>query len=109
MIVESKSPTLLMAAGELLRLPEGSCARVECAGGAVWVTQEGDRNDRVLSAGESARIGSGSLALVQAFEPSLIRVVAAPTGCAPAARAGERGWRKWFQRPSANAAATLAA
>jgi len=109
MIVESKSPTLLLKAGEILRLPEGSCARIECDLGAVWVTEDGDQSDRVLAAGDSARIGRGSLALVQAFEPSTVRLVANPAGCAPATRGASGGLRRWLGAARAAHAGAFAA
>jgi hypothetical protein len=87
MIVETTSPTLVLAAGELLRLPAGACATVLCSQGAVWVTQQGERRDLVLSAGETAELGASALVLVQAFEPSLIQMRARPAGCA-AGRSG---------------------
>jgi len=95
MIVETTSPTLMLAAGELLRLPAGACATIVCSSGAVWVTQDGELRDLVLSAGESAEIGNRALVLVQAFERSLIRVQAAPAGCAARQREASRAPRRW--------------
>ena len=42
MIIESPSPTLMLAPGELVRLPAGACATIACSRGAVWVTQDGE-------------------------------------------------------------------
>lgn len=111
MIVETASPTLMLAAGELLRLPAGACATIACSSGVVWVTQDGERRDLVLSAGESAEIGDRALVLVQAFEPSLIRVQAAPAGCTAGrspreANRAPRRWASWiWGAPSGTVAA----
>jgi len=112
MIIETPSPTLMLAAGELVRLPAGACATIVCSRGAVWVTQDGERRDLVLSAGQSAELGDRGLVLVQAFEPSRIRVQAAPAGCAAARGSGRkasrspRRWSSWtWGAPSGTAAA----
>ncbi len=112
MIIETPSPTLMLAPGELVRLPAGACATIACSRGAVWVTQDGELRDLVLSAGESAELGESALVLVQAFEPSLIRVGAASAGCAAARGSGRkasrpaRRWSSWiWGTPSGTAAA----
>ena len=74
MVIESVSPSLMLAAGELVRLPAGACATIFCARGALWVTRDGEPQDIVLSRGDALDIRGGSLTLVQAFEPSLLQV-----------------------------------
>jgi hypothetical protein len=119
MVFESSSPRLMLATGELLRLPAGACATLVCASGSVWVTRDGDAGDVVLSGGESLDFKGSALTLVQAFEPSLVQVRAASAPCADDAaegrwtRVGRRtaaltsGARAWL-RPTPRAAATSA-
>ncbi len=96
MIFESVSPSLMLSAGELVRLPAGTCATIVCAQGSVWVTRDNELRDSVLSRGDSLDIGEGALTLVQAFEPSLIHLREGSARCAKAARvpaaARARGW-----------------
>ena len=87
MILESASPSLMLAPGELVRLPAGACATIVCAQGAVWVTRDGEPQDTVLARGESLDVGDDVLTLVQAFEPSLIRLREGSARCAQAAAA----------------------
>lgn len=91
MFIESPSPTLLMSAGELARLPAAACATIECVGGSVWITQDGQATDYVLESGQTVELSHGDPVLVQAFEPTLLRVRPRSTGCAQAAR-GSRGF-----------------
>ncbi len=74
MFIETASPTLLLSAGELLRLPAAACAIIECAEGSVWITEDGWRDDVVLAPGERFDASRGGKVLVQAFEPSLLRL-----------------------------------
>lgn len=56
-------------------LREASGARVLCLSGALWVTQEGGRDDVILKDGESFRITRGGLTLVTALRGSELRVI----------------------------------
>jgi hypothetical protein len=47
---------------------------IVCDSGTVWVTQDGDPRDVILSAGRSFTIDRIGTALMQAFEPSSIRI-----------------------------------
>lgn len=50
--------------GEVLRLTDAAGRHVGVVRGSVWLTQHGDRRDRILHAGESFRIGREGLTLV---------------------------------------------
>ena len=45
---------------------------IRCLSGSLWVTQEGDARDHVLSAGEEFVIESAGVIVVQAFTPALV-------------------------------------
>ena len=44
--------------------------RVECLSGSLWITQDGDRRDIVLSAGEAFDFDRSGVALLSAFADS---------------------------------------
>jgi uncharacterized protein YjiS (DUF1127 family) len=50
--------------GEVLRLPAAAGRHVGVVQGNVWVTQQGDLRDRVLSTGESLRLERDGLSLL---------------------------------------------
>jgi hypothetical protein len=56
-------------------LREARGARVLCLSGALWITQEGGKEDVVLQAGESLRVTRGGLTLVTALRGSELRVI----------------------------------
>ena len=47
----AKGPSVRLDADTVLRIRNGRGTRLSCAGGIVWVTQEGSANDTVLEAG----------------------------------------------------------
>jgi hypothetical protein len=54
--------------GEFLRLGDAAGRHISVVRGIAWVTQDGDRRDRILKDGESLRFDHNGLALVQALE-----------------------------------------
>ena len=57
--------------------PVGRCVMV--FQGRVWITQEGDLGDYLVSAGESFRFDRHGLALVEALEPTSLVMLVEPT------------------------------
>lgn len=51
-----------------------SCRVVHCLQGVLWITQEGDWRDRILTAGEEYRTRLPGFVLVQALDDSRIEV-----------------------------------
>lgn len=45
-----------------------------CSRGCLWITQDGDPKDVILSAGQHCTLGTGRQVLVHALEPSAYRL-----------------------------------
>src|SRR6185436_14776211 len=72
-----------LAARSVHRIDNGKGTKVTCVAGVVWVTQEHDARDIILSAGQSVVLDRRGLAVVFAFKDALITTGAA--GQLPAA------------------------
>jgi len=46
---------------------------IRCCSGSLWVTQEGDSRDHLLSGGEEFLIETPGAVVVQAFTPALVQ------------------------------------
>jgi hypothetical protein len=57
----------LMQRGSMLRIKDARGALLQIRQGAVWLTQEGDPEDRYLGAGAHFRLDRDGIALVQAL------------------------------------------
>lgn len=57
---------------EVIRLHDPRGARVECVRGALWITQNRDRQDYFLAANDALTLDRPGLALIHAQEPSEI-------------------------------------
>jgi quercetin dioxygenase-like cupin family protein len=77
-----------LEAQAVLPLHEASGTRVTCLEGVLWITQDNDRNDIILEAGQSFTIGAGADALVQALRASRMAVAAPGPARQPLARPG---------------------
>ena len=67
MLSDTPRPQLDLADDEVARLRNACNSRLEVTQGHVWVTIDGDRNDIVLSAGESLLIDSRDAVMVSAL------------------------------------------
>ena len=65
-----------LAAHEMLKLPNEALG-VICLEGEVWLTRDGDIEDYILSAGKRFAVRRGDQLLLQALQPSRVRVLAA--------------------------------
>jgi Protein of unknown function (DUF2917) len=80
------------------RIDNGRGLQVTCVKGVVWITQEHDSRDIILSAGQSAVLDRRGLAVVYAFKDALVTVGAAmqlPAASRPAERARSYTERAW--------------
>ncbi|MEO8156651.1 MAG: DUF2917 domain-containing protein [Betaproteobacteria bacterium] len=66
MIVDIHNAALKLTPGQVLRLRAELGTTVHCVWGTLWITQEGLARDDFLRAGESMRITSIGLTLVEA-------------------------------------------
>src|SRR5262245_16198256 len=79
------------------RIDSGQGQQVTAVKGVVWVTQEHDSRDIILSAGESAVLDRRGLAVVYAFKDALITVgtpmqLPASRPAQPTRSYAERAW-----------------
>lgn len=63
---------LTMRRGSLLRIEDGRDTVIAVLRGELWLTQEGDRRDRYLAAGQSFRLDRQGVAIASAMSPSLV-------------------------------------
>jgi len=68
--------SLGLTRGSLVRVEDGRHILVYVWEGELWVTEEGDRSDRVLAAGQWHRIERDGAALVYALKRSVVTLTA---------------------------------
>lgn len=61
-----------MSRGAIYRIAQPSGRRIECQSGSIWVTQDSDPRDIMLTAGEDCVITGNARVLVQALEPARV-------------------------------------
>lgn len=91
MKIEFSASAIVLAKGQFLNLSEAAGGRIVNEGGIVWITQDGDPRDIVLSKGESFVFDRGSPTIVQAFEPALVTIAD------PAARPRRPVFAAWLR------------
>ncbi|MBN8943075.1 MAG: DUF2917 domain-containing protein [Rhizobiales bacterium] len=67
MVCLSNDPVIHLERGGLIRLDDGVGSSVACIEGAVWITQDYDRRDIVLTAGETYVVECPGLTVVCAI------------------------------------------
>jgi hypothetical protein len=77
MLAPRFSPFTLPSRG-LERIVDGAGLTLLCLKGAIWVTQENDRRDVVLGAGESFLLDRNGLAVVYALTPASATILSRP-------------------------------
>jgi len=64
---------IYLKAREILPIDDGAGLEVKCLRGTLWITQSGDREDRILDSGESFVLDRPGLSLVNALlDPALV-------------------------------------
>jgi hypothetical protein len=74
MNIELNQEGLCLKPKQVVRVRGGLGHSIVCDSGSVWVTQEGDPRDIILSAGDSFTLDREGVALVLAFEPGAISI-----------------------------------
>ena len=68
---------------ESLRVPDGAGLEVRCLLGNLWITEEGNREDKIIGNGESFVLDRQGLSLVTALGGPALLVVQPGTVFAP--------------------------
>lgn len=71
------APVLELAEGEVVTLVDAEGTRILPQQGQVWITQEGDRVDHIVAAGETLVVLRPGRTIVQALEPARVAIRAA--------------------------------
>ena len=66
------APVLALEPGQVVTLDDAVGTRIEARSGTVWVTEEGDRDDHIVSQGQSLVVTRAGRTLVQALLPAWI-------------------------------------
>ena len=77
MNIQLSQSEICLSKRQTLSLLDSAGVRIDARSGAVWVTQDHDRRDIVLRAGESFTLDGRGQAIVQAFEASRVRLTQA--------------------------------
>ena len=64
--------SLPLPRGSVLRVEDGQATLVRARSGCLWITQEGERHDILLEAGQAFRISRGGCTLIAALRDSAI-------------------------------------
>lgn len=75
-----------MPRAQMLKLLDAQGTEVSCRSGILWITQDGQRDDVVLSAGQSLRIGRNGLTLIHACKEAALRIDSAKAGHAASSK-----------------------
>ena len=71
-LIEGAMPLLR---NEQLRIEDGRDLLIHAWQGSLWITQEGDRRDVLLQAGQSFRLDRNGLALVKCWDDAVLALV----------------------------------
>jgi DUF2917 family protein len=98
MLASLELEPLSLPAQAVHRIENGRGTRVTCIHGVVWVTQERDARDIILTAGQAADLDRPGLAVVFALKPATVTVGTAaepPPAARLTSRASAYAERAW--------------
>jgi hypothetical protein len=82
MNIKARIARLALGRRDTLILEAARGALVRCVEGLVWITQDGDRADHIVGAGDSFRVDRDGSVIVQATRPARV-AIESPTDNAP--------------------------
>jgi len=74
MNIKARIARLALGRRDTFTLETARGALVRCLEGAVWITQDGDRADHVVGAGDSFRVDRDGTVIVQATRPARVAI-----------------------------------
>ncbi len=74
MNIKARIARLALARRDTLKLEAARGALVRCMEGLVWITQDGDRSDHFVAAGDTFRVDRDGLVLVQAARAARVAI-----------------------------------
>ena len=67
--------TIQLAEGNLISLPDAKGSTIAVLWGSIWLTQDGDRRDHEVNAGESFNVNGDGMVVISAFENSALTIL----------------------------------
>jgi hypothetical protein len=86
-----------MTRGRVLRIEDGRGILIQVREGSLWLTQEGDPQDRYLGPGASFRLDRDGVALAQATSHSVVALSPAQPQAAAGRDTAPARWQRWWQ------------
>jgi hypothetical protein len=74
MVLTVDSPQFALEPGEVLTLDDAAGVRILARAGTVWITEEDDIEDHIVTAGDALVIAKSGRTVVQALAPSWISI-----------------------------------
>ena len=88
--------------GDLVEIPDARGTTLHVARGRLWLTQERDRRDIVLDAGDTYTVERDGVTVAEAQGDTTVAVFKSATGRSERSRAGwQRRIDDWFERSAA--------
>ena len=91
MNIKARIARLALKQRDTLTLEAARGALVRCLEGLVWITQDGDRADHIVSAGDTFRVDRDGSVIVQATRPARVAIES------PRETASARWWTPVFR------------
>lgn len=74
MQIELKDPVLSLEPGQVVVLDDAAGRRIEARAGTLWVTEEGQAEDRIVEAGHTLFVRHDGRTIVQALVPAWVGI-----------------------------------
>lgn len=74
MQIELKDPVLSLEPGQVVVLDDAAGRRIEARAGTLWVTEEGQSEDRIVESGHTLFVRHDGRTVVQALVPAWVGI-----------------------------------